>query len=665
MAVVPEEAVAEVGGEQSSSGGPSLCQWFLSFDAPKKLVIHGPSAHFAHVGQIAVLVIVVLANFTTKPWKIDSDAQYYFSAASTLPAVESLSIPKVTPVSGDAWRIRARTGLSTAWDVAELEIKIVDEASLDHLPTAISSGSVSDAQHGGFPGYEPDKAFDLSSGSLWGGRKDAEGHFWIGLEYKKSVEIASIRVMQGTVQDTTHVATNIAIEVRIDGVWQHVEDVTLLAKGGTLEDTFKLEDSDDVLAQGLVWPSEIIDPTRAFSPDAVNCSLPGAGCVDGPVWTMDQFFPVTGHSSLFIPFAYVDQLESFRVCRQPSSSFDSHPCSPGSDEECRASTGDPASICSGDGLCLVRRWCALPGRSTHVDLTGSLSEAQYQVIARLKPHGKQDIYSNYKSSAECTNCRFKPSSILAHLQDKPADVNSVGLEMEHTFHWECDDAADDRYGCNVWTQQTVTRHQFSISRSTVPAARAVDGGMLRRSVTFYGMNIHFKGEGHTEAISASPIIMMICQVVALVMVAGIICFSVLFSKGHPNITAFEPYPDSIDAKIWEVVKLKKAANPELQGLTNHRLHQRVKEDVEIMSGVGMDDSDQKAKMRNCLEALKKNNGSAADAARELALDGTVIQSITEEVKVGHPNVKAELDKASKASTSQGAEERSDYSQETV
>jgi hypothetical protein len=193
----------------------------------------------------------------------------------------------------------------------------------------------------------------------------------------------------------------------------------------------------------------------------------------------------------------------------------------------------------------------------------------------------------------------------------------------------------------------------------------MDGEMLRRSVVLYGMNIHFRGEGHTTVYAAYPILMMICQLVVLVLVAGFGCFSCLFPGGHPNETAFEPYPDSLHADIHKVVRLKKEANPELQGLTNHRLHQRVKEDVEVMCGVGLNDAGHQQQVRQCVKALLKNNGSVIDAAKDLGADNAAIQHVSDEVKVGHPHVQATMDKVTNDETSEASKEGSDYSQETV
>lgn len=661
MAIVPAEAVDDATTEtdpplDNSSSGNSFFRSFLSFDAPKNLVLHGPSAHFVHLGQVFMLIIIIAANFGTTPWLSESGAQYYFSAASTLPPVESSSTPKLDDVSGDAWRIRSKSGVDS-WDVAELEFLAVDdEGNWASAPVAISSGSVSNAEHGSVPGYEPDKAFDNNPQNIWGGRKDAEGQLWIGLQYSVKVKILSVKIMQA--QETPHIVSHIALEVQKDGEWHAVEEVSLLAKRGTYEDVFKVEDSDEELAENLVWPSDGADHTNTV--------------MGSSAWTMEQFVSASGHSSLFIPLSYVDQLESFRVCRQPRISLEAHDCT--TDNDCKSATGDAMSVCGGDSICVVRSWCALPGRSINVDL--NLSVLQYEVIARLKPHGSKEIFSNFKSLSEggkevCSSCRFEPKDFLEELMDKELidkaeDVVSSGLEMEQTFQWQCDESAGDRYGCNVWTGQTVTQRQFSISRSTVPVARGANGEMLRRSVIFYGLNIHFKGEGHMKVLLAYPVLMMICQVVMLLAIISSGCFSLLFSGGHPNLTAFEPYSESLHDALWHVVKLKKANNPELRGLTNYRLQQRLKEDVEVLcGGIAFNDRNHQEKVRRCLNAMMKNNGSAVDAAKELDLDDVTLQNITQEVQVGHPHVKATMDKVSHDSTSEASKEGSDYSQETV
>lgn len=368
---------------------------------------------------------------------------------------------------------------------------------------------------------------------------------------------------------------------------------------------------------------------------------------------MDQIVPASGHASLFIPFNFVDSLEVFRICRGSVADLALPQCS--TDEDCKTATGDAASVCGGDGTCLIRRWCPLPGRSTKHDLSATLSDIQYEVIARLKPYGKSQIYSNYKSALEgqeevCISCRFEPMTVLDLLTGRQAEelsaLMSSGVELEHTFHWQCPtNNNDDRYSCNVWTDQTVTRNRFAVSSATVPVSRGNQGEVFRRRVTFYGMNILFRGEVQTKEYAVYPIFNFICQMFGLVIFAGYLGTSLSFllpGGGRRSSFAQEAYAENLHNSLQKVVQLKKAVHVDLQGLTDQRLHQRVKEDVEILSGLDFNDPKNRLQVSSCIDALNRNQGDAVDAAIDLGTDIVNIEnmrSLAEAVRLGPSGVK--------------------------
>lgn len=605
--------------------------------------------------QLIVFVIVLMANFTTSPWKSygEGSAQYFFSAVSNAPVIEGSSAPRLSFPTGDAWRIKALGGTALggrSWDVAELQFWTPEGALGAQRPVAISSGSVSDAAYGSVSGYEGDKAFDQNSASIWGGRPDEDGELWIGLQYVEPVQVTSVRMMQGTTPISSHVATHVALEVRRDGVWERLEEVALVAKGGVFEDAFFCHDADDELAERLHWTADLKDTQL---PQTQNCSDPVCSSQYRSGWSSDQIVPDTGHASLFIPISFVDELEVFRICRPLRFDFAPHQCI--TDDDCRMTTGDAMSVCGGDGNCLVRDWCPLPGRSAKRDLSDTLSEIQYEVVARLKPHGESKIYSNYKSPSEgqeevCISCRFDPETQLDLLEGKPKDLASSGVELEHTFHWRCPPSEKERYGCNIWTEQSVTRDQFSLSSATAPVSRGDKGEMLRRRVTFYGVNILFRGEGHGKRYTAYPILNCICQLFGMLALAGFLGtnISFIFPGGHRRrVVAEEPYAESLHASLRKVVQLKKAAHVDLQGLTDHRLHLRVKEDVEILCGSDFNDPQNEAKVSACINALMKTKGSPTEAAKELGkTDPETLRSLAEALRIGARVPALDIDSAS-------------------
>lgn len=289
-----------------------------------------------------------------------------------------------------------------------------------------------------------------------------------------------------------------------------------------------------------------------------------------------------------------------------------------------------------------------------------LTRAKFEVVARFRLDRETEAYSNYKKTSDgkeevCTSCRFDVNTLLENLAelekgdgDAEAWVSrkmSEGLEIEHSFHWQCNDIKlEDRYGCNVWTDQSVIRDGFKVSRVSVPTSRGSleRGEKLRRRVTFTGMMVHFSGQGGVDDVTGHAVMNMIAQLVTMILLAGMVIsfltFGVLGGSGRRCARAFDAYPEALHAELHKVVRMKKQACPELEGLTDDRLHQRIQEDVQILCGLDFNDQNHGKQIQHAVETLKKHQGSMAESAKEMGVDLNVsdqtMSHLTEALRTG-------------------------------
>jgi len=129
-----------------------------------------------------------------------------------------------------SWRVVALTTDSGwAWDVMSLKF-VTDLGGAVHLDencSAIHSGSVSDADRGNIPGYEPENAFRKDR-TWWGGRQ-SDGQFYLGIQCAEPRLVKSVKLMQ----HGRHRADNIQVQYwsnRIDNRtgtdgWVTLQDV--------------------------------------------------------------------------------------------------------------------------------------------------------------------------------------------------------------------------------------------------------------------------------------------------------------------------------------------------------------------------------------------------------------------------------------------------------
>ncbi|CAJ1387558.1 unnamed protein product [Effrenium voratum] len=128
-----------------------------------------------------------------------------------------------TPCAGpsNGWRIRATTSsCGWCWDVNELELLtesgrlgLVDYDWGDWIRDCQpeSSGNPDNGR------YVPGRAFDGDEGSNWGGRKQTEDYFHLGLRCNNSYVVNKVRILSERAT-----AEEIRIERLEGGIWKHV-----------------------------------------------------------------------------------------------------------------------------------------------------------------------------------------------------------------------------------------------------------------------------------------------------------------------------------------------------------------------------------------------------------------------------------------------------------
>jgi len=131
-----------------------------------------------------------------------------------------------------------------------------------------------------------------------------------------------------------------------------------------------------------------------------------------------------------------------------------------------------------------------------------------------------------------------------------------------------------------------------------------------------------------------PLLNMLAQLVTLLVlgssITAFIAFN-LFGSARRRRRRSEAYTESLHSELRQIVKMKKRFNAEFHGITDGRLHQRLKEQVELLCGCDFNDEKKKNEMRFVINALKKNNGSVPHAAEDLGIDLNRNTAIKEEV----------------------------------
>ena len=135
---------------------------------------------------------------------------------------------------GGAWRVKTTDSFSGwALNVFHMRFYAGDGTELQ-ADEAVQSGAVSDPEHGGIGGYEPENA--IFRDGIWGGRRESYDPplpFYLGAKFTRPVEVAWVKwtqhdeemtVTEGFLVPPTHSAPfcKMTVEVECDGVWQSV-----------------------------------------------------------------------------------------------------------------------------------------------------------------------------------------------------------------------------------------------------------------------------------------------------------------------------------------------------------------------------------------------------------------------------------------------------------
>jgi len=132
----------------------------------------------------------------------------------TLPE-SGLVIKGFDRLSAKRWRVRVNTSDSGwALDVSEIKFVTVSGKVLGlEGCKAIDSGSASDDPK--LPGYEASNAFSSLDAGWWGGRKNADGFFYLGLTCEQQEEVHRVQVdLKGH-----HSASALGVEAQVGHKW--------------------------------------------------------------------------------------------------------------------------------------------------------------------------------------------------------------------------------------------------------------------------------------------------------------------------------------------------------------------------------------------------------------------------------------------------------------
>lgn len=155
------------------------------------------------------------------------------STPSQSPSVYPSAIPSQAPSQAPSHALPAYRGWrlwttpenlvkKTIWDVKEIEFYPTRDCSGDMVPntgTAVDSGRASYQ-------YVPSNAFggSVQGIKIWGGRKDSDGYFWIGMEYDYDVKVGCVKVWNDNDTYAVNSLTVQALDENDDWVDIHVAE---------------------------------------------------------------------------------------------------------------------------------------------------------------------------------------------------------------------------------------------------------------------------------------------------------------------------------------------------------------------------------------------------------------------------------------------------------
>jgi hypothetical protein len=323
---------------------------------------------------------------------------------------------------------------------------------------------------------------------------------------------------------------------------------------------------------------------------------------EGAPWTLDELVNVRRSSnSFFVPLGFREELETVGSC-----------------------TGG---------------WCPVEAAAPKtVQILSKTQNLQLHVSARFKPfkdtaarsdavgamkeEKKSGVFTNDEGFR--TNVRDLVTTLAS---DEGISVDSFvdltaekGVEALVVYHWKCIDSSsllED--GCDVTTElRSLGAANTMASPLPVVVTPPVDS--TRRRYTFFGVVVHLRGEGGIRGDAWVPVLNMLTQCVAFLIVGtglvSFIAFRCLPGAARRRAKASDIYVEQFHSKIANIVEIKKAAFPALAGLSNSLLHEKLADEIEALCGFALDGR-HPDKVLKVLDAVLKASGSIHDASKEL------------------------------------------------
>lgn len=282
-------------------------------------------------------------------------------------------------------------------------------------------------------------------------------------------------------------------------------------------------------------------------------------------------------------------------------------------------------------------WCAV-ANSTETMLTIDASkQIKLSVSARFEPDEDVFDWSAMQVKLFSHDGGFDMSvdevfTRLAKDQEMSVDewiaaTASKGAEAQLTYDWHCEDSSELAQGdCEVKVElgQISSSRGFQVSSALQPVPTYDWGGLsgaVRRRSHVTGLTVHMRGQGGIEAMAITPILAIIAQVVIFMLLGNRIVTALAIHVFHGShrrsLRCTEHYYDDVHQQIAEIVRQKKEAQPELNGLSDSTVHAKLVDDIETLCGFELHGKHKKDKVFNVLTALQKTHGNVNVAARVL------------------------------------------------
>lgn len=322
---------------------------------------------------------------------------------------------------------------------------------------------------------------------------------------------------------------------------------------------------------------------------------------EGSPWSLEELVSIRRSSdSFFVPLGFRDELQT-------------------------------EGSCSGG-------WCTNTSKSRTVQLLDRSQRIQLQVLARFKPSreaaersdaiatmesdGKSGVFINDESFT--TSIADLVSNLAQNSGTSKEDLANLaaekGVEAMIVYHWKCPDSSSlEQDGCDVTSElRTLGASSPAVGPSTVVVRPPAQGYRHRYSV--FGVVVHLRGEGGIQADTWVPVLNLLTQCVAVLMIGNYLVSFLAFycfpGADRRRMKVSEVYVEKFHARIEDIVEKKKVAFPALANLSNSLIHDKLADEIEALCGFALDGR-HPAKVMKVLDAVAKTQGSIHDASKEL------------------------------------------------